>query len=209
MLKRNPNHLDYGSDQLRSDEIYSAHESRASRVRWLGLAFAGLLEGAMLLLFFGVFTETMGLASNQFLSELPGIGALFEIIDEDATVSHLLAFLLAVFSVAVPLAIWNVVLAEGVHLDPGQWLVDPMNRVKAILAGVVYAAVVLLEVVNLYTLIARETSSGPFATQAPTDALTAFLAENQALGIFVALLVAIVNTVLALITVRAAHGVKS
>jgi len=172
--------------------------------------FAGamVLEFGMFMLFFGVFTETMGLASGQFLSELPGIGRLFEIIDPDATVSHLLAFLLAVFSVAVPLMIWNVVLAERIHDDPQGWLAQPMNRVKAILAGVVYGAVVLLEVVNLYTLIAKETSAGPFASAAPSSGLTAFLADNQALGIFVALLIALVNTVLALITVRAARGMK-
>lgn len=198
----------YGNQSSKEDEFNEFYSQPKSRLHWLGLAFAGLLEGAMLLLFFGVFTETMGLASEQFLSELPGIGGLFEIIDEDATVSHLLAFLLAVFSVAVPLMIWNTFLEEKVHLNPQQWLSDPVNRVKAILAGIVYGAVVLLEVVNLYTLIARETATGPFASAAPTDALTEFLADNQALGIFVALLIALVNTVLALITVRTAHSMK-
>jgi hypothetical protein len=179
-----------------------------NRLRWLGLLGAMALEFSMLLLFFGVFTETMGLASEQYLSELPVMGGVFEMIDEDATVSHLLAFLLAVFSVAVPIMIWNVVLNEGVHLDVRQWLRAPMNRVKAALAGVVYAAVVLLEVVNLYTLIAKETTAGPFASNAPDGALTAILADNQGLGVFVALLIALVNTVLALITVLAAHAVK-
>ena len=198
----------YGNQTSKEEDFYERYDQPKSRLRWLGLAFAGLLEGAMLLLFFGVFTETMGLASEQFLSELPGIGGLFEMIDEDATVSHLLAFLLAVFSVTVPLMIWNTVLEEEVHVNFQQWLSDPVNRVKAIMAGIVYGAVVLLEVVNLYTLIAREAATGPFASAAPADALTAFLAENQALGIFVALLIALVNTVLALITVRTAHSMK-
>ena len=92
----------YGSQSSKEDDYYESYGPPKSRLHWLGLAFAGLLEGAMLLLFFGVFPETMGLASEQFLSELPGIGGLFEMIDEDATVSHLLAFLLAVFSVTVP-----------------------------------------------------------------------------------------------------------
>jgi len=149
-----------------------------------------------------------GTRLRAVLSDLPVVGGLFELIDEDATVSHLLAFLLAVFSVAVPIMIWNVVLTEGVHLDPRQWLAHPMNRVKAVLAGVVYGAVVLLEVVNLYTLIAQDTAQGPFNTNAPADALMALLSENQVLGVFVALLIALVNTVLALITVRTAHAMK-
>jgi hypothetical protein len=190
----------------------AAPEKRSGQRSWLGLAgfgFAALLEDAMLLLLFGVFTETMGLASDQYLSELPVVGPLFEMIDEDATVSHLLAFLLAVFSVAVPLTIWNTVLEEEIHLNPKLWLVPPMHRVKAVLGLSVYAVVVLLEVVNLYSLIAKQTAPSAFGPAHEPDALTAFLADNQGLGIVIALLIALVNTVLALITVRAARALHT
>jgi len=169
-------------------------------------ALAALLELSMLVLLAATYTETMGLASNQYLCDLPGAGGLFCIIDEDMSVSHLLAFLLAVFSVAVPIMIWGSVLEEGIHEDPRAWLASPMNRVKAGMAGLVYGAVVALEVVNLYTLIAQQTAPNPFGTAHDATPMMDFLAQNQGLGIFVALLIALVNTVLALLTVRASRS---
>ncbi|PRY94793.1 hypothetical protein BCF33_0393 [Hasllibacter halocynthiae] len=169
-------------------------------------ALAALLELSMLVLLASTYTETMGLASNQYLCDLPGAGGLFCIIDEDMTVSHLLAFLLAVFSVAVPIMIWTAVLDENIHEDPRAWLASPMNRVKAGMAGLVYGAVVALEVVNLYTLIAQEAAPNPFGAAQDTSAMMDFLAQNQGLGVFVALLIALVNTVLALMTVRASRS---
>ncbi|AJE47968.1 hypothetical protein SAMN05443573_102243 [Celeribacter indicus] len=160
----------------------------------------------MLVLLASTYTETMGLISGQYLCDLPGFGGLFCVIDEDMTVSHLLAFLLAVFSVAVPMMIWSAVLDENIHEDPRAWLASPMNRVKAGMAGIVYGAVIALEVVNLYTLIAQETAPNPFGGSQDASPMMDFLAQNQGLGIFVALLIALVNTVLALLTVRASRS---
>ena len=166
------------------------------------------LEGAMLVVFIAIFTETMGLASNQYLCDLPAVGGLFCAIDEDMTAAHLLAFLLAVFSVSVPLMIWSVVLSENIHEDPRGWLASPINKVKAGVAALVYAAVVLLEVVNLYTLIAQETAPNPFGKQGQTDPLMDILSQNQGLGVFVALLIVLVNAVLALLTVCASRSIQ-
>lgn len=171
-----------------------------------GFTLAVLLELSMLVLLASTYTETMGLASNQYLCDLPGAGGLFCALDEDMTVSHLLAFLLAVFSVAVPIMIWSAVLDENIHEDPRSWLASPMNRVKAGMAGVVYAAVIALEVVNLYTLIAQQSAPNPFGVSHDQAPMMDFLAQNQGLGVFVALLIALVNTVLALLTVRATRA---
>lgn len=168
--------------------------------------FVASLELAMLALLTATYTETMGLMSDQYLCDMPGFGGLFCIIDQDMTVSHLLAFLLAVFSVAVPIMIWSVVLDENIQADPRAWLASPMNRVKAGMAGLVYVAVIALEVVNLYTLIAQQAVTGPFGGQQDEPPLMDFLAQNQGLGIFVALLIALVNAVLALMTVRATRS---
>jgi len=169
-------------------------------------ALAALLELSMLVLLASTYTETMGLASNQHLCDLPGAGGLFCIIDEDMTVSHLLAFLLAVFSVAVPIMIWSAVLDENIHEDPRAWLASPMNRVKAGMAGIVYGAVIALEVINLYTLIAKESAPNPFGAANDASPMMDFLAQNQGLGIFVALLIVLVGCVLALLTVRASRS---
>jgi len=133
---------------------------------------------------------------------------VFCVIDEDMTVSHLLALVLAVFTVAVPIMIWSAVLDENIHEDPRAWLASPMNRVKAGLAGLVYAAAALLEVVNIYTLVARQSVSvsGPWGNPQDASPMMDFLAQNQGLGIFVALLIVLVNTVLALLTVRASRS---
>lgn len=189
----------------------SAYLSHGDSVRLkpiFAFGFAAFLEFTMLVMFASTYTETMGLASNQYLCDLPGVGGLFCVLDEDMTVSHLLAFLLAVFSVAVPIMIWSVVVDESIHEDPRTWLANPMNRVKAGLAGLVYIAVIALEVVNLFTLIAQETAPNPWASPQDQAPMMEFLAQNQGLGIFVALLIALVNTVLALLTVRATNALS-
>jgi len=166
-----------------------------------------LLEFSMMVMLASTYAETMGLASKQYLCDLPGVGPLFCIIDEDMTVSHLLAYLLATFSVAVPIMIWSAVLDENIHEDPRGWFASTMNRVKAGVAGIVYASVIALEVVNLFTLIAQETAPpGPFGDPQDQARMMDFLAQNQGLGIFVSLLIALVNTVLALLTVRASRN---
>jgi len=173
----------------------------------LGLISAGSIELLMLLLLFGTYSETMGMMSDVYLCDLPGAGGMFCLVDDEMTVSHLLAFLLAVFSIAVPMAIWSEVISRRIYEDPKAWLSNPTNKIYTIIALGLYALVFLLETVNLYTLIAQEASQGPFKTH-DTNPLMAFLAQNQGLGIFVAGTVAIVNTVLGLLAVRAAHTLK-
>ncbi|CTQ55627.1 hypothetical protein LP7551_04170 [Roseibium album] len=174
----------------------------------IGLFAALTIEAMMLLLLYGTYTETMGMMSDVYLCDLPGAGGVFCMIDEEMTVSHLLAFLLAVFSILVPMALWSEVLSREIYLDPKSWLSNPTNKIYAIIALALYALVFTLETVNLYTLIAQEVAEGPFKTH-DANPLMAFLAQNQGLGVFVAGTVAIVNTVLGLLAVRAAHTLKA
>jgi len=58
------------------------------------------------------------MGATQYLCDLPGFGGVFCVIDEDMTVSHLLALVLAVFTVAAPIMIWSAVLDEHIHEDP-------------------------------------------------------------------------------------------
>lgn len=173
----------------------------------VGLLLVGALEACMGIMLYGAYSETMGMMSDVYLCDLPAIGGIFCSLDDEMTVSHLLAFLLAVFSIVVPMGIWSEVIKQRIYEDPQSWLTKPTNRAYAIIALALYALVFALETVNLYTLIARESIGGPFATN-DTNALMSFLADNQGLGIFVAALVAVVNTVLALLTVRAAYTLK-
>lgn len=172
------------------------------------VCFAIALEAAMLITMYGVYAETMGGVSGHFLCELPLLGRIFCLIDEDMSVSHLLALLLAVFSIGVPIAIWSYVIENKIHLDPQAWIAQPTNKVYAFLAGALYGLVLLLEVVNLYTLIAQASVGGFGMASGTASALTQFLAENQGLGVFVAVLFAVVNTVVALMTVIAMNTIN-
>ena len=175
---------------------------------FLGFLGAAGLELAMLMLFYGTYSETMGMMSDVYLCDLPGAGAVFCQIDDEMTVSHLLAFLLAVFSIVVPLVIWSEIIDQQIFDDPGAWLASPANKVWTIIAAAVYGLVFLLETVNLYTLIARESAAGPFGMAGDANPLMEFLAANQGLGIFVAVMIAVVNAVLAFIAVRAVRNLK-
>lgn len=168
------------------------------------------IELAMLILFMGTYLETLGLMSHAYLSELPLIGGLFGWLDPEMTISHLLAFLLAIFSVAVPLFIWSVVIEQKIYESPQVWISDPTNRVYAILAAIVYGLVFALETVNLYTLIAQNSmaAAGPFPATAQSPIME-MLAGNQGLGVFIAVLIAVVNTLIALLTVITAKTLSN
>lgn len=176
--------------------------------KYIALGFLILIELAMATVLFGTYSETMGYASDLYLCDLPGPGRLFCHIDEDMTVTHLLAFLLAIFSIAVPMAIFNEAFRQGVFDDPQGWWARPTNRVYAGIALGVFALVFALETVNIYTLIAQQSMSSVFASTAQTSALMDLLANNQGLGVFIAALVAVVNAVLGLLTVRAARALN-
>lgn len=162
-----------------------------------------LLEFFIWVLFYGIYTETVGLLSDVYLSELSGIGSLFMLIDEEMTVSNLLAGILAFFSVSTPVYIWSMVLKYRIHEDPQAWLSKPLNRIYAMLAGFIFLLVFGVEIVNLYTLIAQNENSGPLPGTGSTGELMQFLSQNKGLGIFVSFLMAIINAVIALITAKA------
>lgn len=174
---------------------------------WAALAALGLLELCMLALLYTTYSETMGMMGGVYLCEQPLVGPLFCAVDEDMTISHLLAIVLAVFSIFVPMAIWHEVLRQEIHKDPAAWLSQPINKVYAVIAALLIILIFALEAVNIYTIIARQMVGGPFATT-QKNALIEALANNQGLGLFVAVLIAVVNFVLALLTVRAAHAIK-
>ncbi|MEM1149927.1 MAG: hypothetical protein AAGI03_05120 [Pseudomonadota bacterium] len=160
-----------------------------------------MLEVVLVIVFYAVYAETIGFLSDVYLSELPGIGSVFELIDRDMTVTHLLAFVLAFFSVAVPVFLWAQIYALGIHNDPGAWLSEPANKVWAVLGGGIYLLVFALEAVNLYTLIARE-ANNPLP-QVDSNPLMDALASNEPLAIGISILIAIINTVIAFMSVKA------
>lgn len=170
-----------------------------------------LLELAMGIMLMSVYSESIGLMSQSYLSELPIIGSVFMAIDPDATTNDLISMLLAVFSLGTPIFLWSAILNQKILDDPQDWLSYPNNRVVAILAGLVVALVIALECVALYTLISREVAPAPeiFIQQDQASGLMAFLSENKGMGIAVSIVIVMINFVLAFLTVRTVHSFKS
>jgi hypothetical protein len=173
------------------------------------MAFFLGLEISMWTMFYAVYTETIGLMNETYLSELPVIGAAFGALDPDANASHIISILLATFSVGTPLFLWAEIFRQKILDDPQEWFSHPQNRIVATLAGLILILVIGLEVTNLYTLVARESMPGGFVDQADQSGLMAFLAENKGLAIGVSAVIAVINIVLAMFTTRAARSLKS
>lgn len=167
------------------------------------------LEISMFIMFYAVYTETIGLMSDTYLSELPVIGAMFSAIDPDANASHIISMLLATFSVATPLFIWSEVFRQKIMDDPQDWFSHPQNQICAGLAVLILCLVIGLEVVNLYTLVARESMPSGFVLQTQDSGLMGYLSENKGMAIGVSMVIAVINLVIALFTTRAINSLKS
>lgn len=173
------------------------------------LLFAIALESAMFVMFYAVYTETIGLMSDNYLSELPVIGGLFAALDPDANASHVISFLLAVFSVATPIFIWSEIFRQKILDDPQEWFSHPSNQIIASFTGLILFLVIGLEVVNLYTLVARETMPSGFVVNTQESGLMSYLAQNKGMAIAISAVVAVINIVLALFTTRSIRSLKS
>lgn len=170
--------------------------------------FAVSLEAAMFIMFYALYTETVGLMNETYLTELPVIGSLFGMLDPDANASHIISMLLATFSVATPIFIWAEVHRQNILDDPQEWFSHPQNQILASVAGLVLIMVVGLEVVNLYTLVAQQGAQTGFVIQQESGVME-FLAQNKGLAIGVSAVIAVINIILALFTTRAFQSLKS
>lgn len=167
------------------------------------------LEASMFTMFYAVYTETIGLMNETYLSELPVIGAAFAALDPDANASHIISALLAVFSVATPLFIWAEIFRQNILDDPQEWFSHPQNQIIAFIACFVLLLVIGLEVINLYTLVARESLPSGFLPETQEDNIMAYLAENKGLAIGVSIVIAVINIILALFTTRILRSLTS
>lgn len=172
------------------------------------LAFFMGLEFGMWVLFYATYTETIGLMSDFYLIDLPLIGPIVGVIDEEISAAHLLCMALAFFSVATPLYLWSLIIKERIYENPQEWLSHPQNQVYAVAALMVFAMVFLVEAVNLYALIAREAVPNPFVTKQSTEMME-YLSANRGMGVFVSILIAVINAVIALLTAKSMHELKT
>lgn len=167
------------------------------------------LEFSMWLMFFAVYSQSIGLMDETFLSDLPLIGEVFYRIDPDANASHIVAILLATFSVGTPLFIWTEIFRQGILDNPREWISHPQNKIIASFAALVLLLVISLECVSLYSLIAKETLPSGFLINDQTSDLMNFLAQNKGLAIGISIVIATINIILGLFTARAFKLLKT
>lgn len=130
-------------------------------------------------------------------------------IDPDANASNLAAILLATFSVGTSLFIWGEIFRQNILDNPREWISHPQNQIIASLAVLVLLLVISLEITNLYTLVAKEAlPAGAFVQDQASD-LLAFLAENKSMAIAISIVIAVINIILALFSIRAFKHLKS
>jgi len=172
------------------------------------LLFLGL-EISMWVMFFAVYSENIGLMDETYLSDLPIIGAAFMQIDPDANASHIISILLATFSVGTPLFIWAEIFRQKILDNPREWISHPQNQIVASFAALVLLMVISLEIVNLYTLVAKEALPTGFLAQDQASDLMGYLAENKGMAIAVSVVIAVINIILALFTTRTIKTLKS
>ena len=147
--------------------------------------------------------------NETFLSDLPIIGGIFFRIDPDANASHIISILLATFSVGTPLFIWSEIFRQNILDNPREWISQPQNQIITGFAGLVLFLVIGLEVVNLYTLVAKEASLIVYPGQSQNDGLMSYLAQNKGMAIAISAVIAVINIILALFTTRAFIHLKS
>ncbi|MCU7858322.1 MAG: hypothetical protein KZQ86_00505 [Candidatus Thiodiazotropha sp. (ex Lucinoma kastoroae)] len=170
--------------------------------------FCVVLETWIFTMLYAVFTETIGLMNDTYLSELPVIGAAFGALDPDANASHIISMLMATFSVGTPLFIWSEIFRQKIMDDPQEWFSHPQNQIIAVFAGLILFLVIGLEVINLYTLVAREAMPSGFV-QTQDNGLMGYLAQNKGMAIGISAVVAVINIVIALFTTRAIRSLKT
>lgn len=174
----------------------------------VAVLFCFILESGMFTMFYAVYTETIGIMNDTFLSELPIIGAVFGVLDPDANASHIISMLMATFSVGTPLFIWSEIFRQKILDDPQDWFSQPQNQIISVFTGLILFLVIGLEVVNLYTLIARADMGFVFV-QTQDNGLMGYLAQNKGMAIAVSAVVAVINIVLALFSIRSIRSLKT
>lgn len=146
---------------------------------------------------------------ETYLSELPIIGTAFRYIDQDANAAHLISAILATFSVGTPFFIWTEIFRQNILENPREWLAEAQNQIIASMAALVLALVISVEIVSLYSLIAKQAAPGGIFIQNEAHDLMAFLAENKGMGIAVSIVIAVINIILGLFTAQAFKRLKS
>lgn len=164
--------------------------SQVGQLTKLLLVF-GVELGAWVL-HYAAYTQTMTVMPGGYLVDVPGIGWLFQAAP-DAQVNHLVAAFMALASVATPVFGFFFLIRNRVIAEPELFFVSVPNRIFVGLLLAFWALMVTVEVTNVLTLIEQYVNN-PFVKSGPTDVIR----EHKGLALLSAVVIAIVNSAVAL-----------
>ena len=175
--------------------------------------FCALLELGVGTLFYTIYASVIDLMGGTYLAELPILGLLFGWISPDATASHLIAALLAVFSISTPIILFSECLKQEIFSNAQEWFSHAQNKVLAGISISVLLMVIALEVICLRVMIMRQSEDQQTTAfgiqQSQQNVVLDTIAQDSGLAIGVSIVIAIVNLLIAFFTIRAFHNLKT
>jgi len=166
-----------------------------------------ILEGALLTVLYSSYTQTLNLMSTTYLSELPLLGSVFS-YTQDASARDLICFLLAIFSIGVPIIIFKFIDDEKIFADFQDWISHPQNKIVAAIGLSLFAIVIAIEVSTMFNLLSPDTH-GRFVTKTPSTGLTALMEKSTFTAGVISLVIVIVNCALAFATTRVLKNLRN
>ncbi len=194
---------------FREDLADKLSADRINAMAAVGFVCCFVLEMSVFTTLFSAFVDNIQIANSTYLNDLPLIGAIFPDTSETSA-SHLISALMALFCVATPIWLWSWIISEKIMDNPQLWISYPQNQIYAGLAAVLIVLVIGLECLNLYELISKQAAQPEgFVKTAEEASIQKWLAENKGMAVAASLILTLVNFVLALISVKAFHALKS
>jgi hypothetical protein len=169
-------------------------------------AFLITIDLTVFIVLYATISENIADFSHNYLSDLPLIGNAFSFIAPDATVSDILSALVSLFVVMLPIVLWSFLLKEQVIQNWQEWISLPTNQIVASVACVLLLFSASIEVLSIYTLIAKAAApTVSFAATQQSDFLN-FVTGNKPLAIAISATVTLINLLVSLLIAASFHN---
>lgn len=141
---------------------------------------------------FIIYSHSMSMMPSWYIADVPGFGWLFG--NSDAQVSHVVAAVTAVASVATPVIGFYYLMRENIVAQPGAFFSYIPNRITFGLLAAFWFVMVTVEVLNVMALVDAYFND-PLRQH---DGILGALPKSQALTFLFSVVVTIVNQAIGL-----------
>ena len=184
------------------------HSSDIDKSKLFKAGMCIFLESLLFSIFVVIYSK-IGILNEVYIEDTPIIGSIISTISPDATAGHLIAGVLALFSVVIPVTIFMEAFEHRVFDNPQQWLSERNNQVILTLVCVVIFLIIFLETASLYTAIAKEAiPTEVFSDEEQVETFMTFLAQNKGYAICVSAVLAVINLAMSFFTAYTFHSLK-